>query len=259
MCVADFDNDGHKDVFSGGSYDGVHVQHITAPGVNTSMELEDSSMFMQACNWADINNDGYLDAFGCHDDGLSRMWAGSSDGSLTPAPGLIPLDDYLLADYGPRDMNRPFRPTGGNEMSAGLTLIGETMGQYDFDQSVTVVITDGTFTTDYWARNQCLNEDYTYSDEYIRKMGPLFYVVIGSGLDPSNMSDDPDAKSDCDQTVEAFQAVLKEKYGRSMDGCVLGFNILVGEDGNFTDFAGSLVDMARVNSGDSDIAPCPRL
>jgi len=103
MCVADFDNDGHKDVFSGGSYDGVHVQHITAPGVNTSMELEDGNMFMQACNWADINNDGYLDAFGCHDDGLSRMWAGSSDGSLTPAPGLIPLDDYLLADYDGND------------------------------------------------------------------------------------------------------------------------------------------------------------
>ena len=29
MCVADYDNDGHKDVFSGGSYDGVHVQHLS--------------------------------------------------------------------------------------------------------------------------------------------------------------------------------------------------------------------------------------
>ena len=36
MCVADFDNDGHKDVFSGGSYDGVFVQRITAPGESTS-------------------------------------------------------------------------------------------------------------------------------------------------------------------------------------------------------------------------------
>ena len=99
MCVADFDNDGHKDVFSGGAYDGVHVQHITAVGVNSPMELENGSMYMQACNWADINNDGYLDVFGCHDDALSRMWTGSAGGELTPAPGLISLDEYLLADY----------------------------------------------------------------------------------------------------------------------------------------------------------------
>ena len=39
MCVADYDNDGHKDVFSGGSYDGVFVQHITAPGVSESLSL----------------------------------------------------------------------------------------------------------------------------------------------------------------------------------------------------------------------------
>ena len=99
MCVADFDNDGHKDVFSGGSYDGVHVQHITAIGESTSMSLENGSLYMQACNWADINNDGYLDVFGCHDDGLSRMWTGAAGGTLTPAPALMPLDDYLLADY----------------------------------------------------------------------------------------------------------------------------------------------------------------
>ena len=98
MCVADYDNDGHKDVFSGGSYDGVHVQHITAPGVNESFSLEPGSMFMQACNWADINNDGYLDVFACHDDALSRMWMGNADGTLTPASELIPLEDYVLAD-----------------------------------------------------------------------------------------------------------------------------------------------------------------
>ncbi len=98
MCVADYDNDGHKDVFSGGSYDGVHVQHITSPGVNESFSLEPGSMFMQACSWADINNDGYLDVFACHDDALSRIWMGNADGSLTPAPALMPLEDYALAD-----------------------------------------------------------------------------------------------------------------------------------------------------------------
>lgn len=100
MCVADFDNDGHKDVFSGGAYDGVHVQHITSPGVSMSMELEDGSMFMQACNFADIDNDGDLDVFGCHDDALSRMWRGGGNGAtLTPAPALIDLTDYDYSAY----------------------------------------------------------------------------------------------------------------------------------------------------------------
>ena len=103
MCVADFDNDGHKDVYSGGSYDGVQVQHITAPGEFNSIQLENGSMYMQACSWADINNDGYLDVFGCHDDALSRMWQGSSDGTLTPSPQLIPLMDYDLTDYSGND------------------------------------------------------------------------------------------------------------------------------------------------------------
>ena len=99
MCVADFDNDGHKDVYSGGSYDGVHVQNITAPGVSSSLELENGSMFMQACSWADIDNDGVLDVFGCHDDALSRIWKGSEDGTLTIAADLIDLTNYDYTDY----------------------------------------------------------------------------------------------------------------------------------------------------------------
>jgi len=98
MCVADYDNDGHKDVYSGGSYDGVHVWNIDAPGVFTEVAVANDQLFMQACNFADINNDGQLDVFGCHDDGLSRMWRGEGEALVFDA-SLMPLDDYALNTY----------------------------------------------------------------------------------------------------------------------------------------------------------------
>lgn len=168
--------------------------------------------------------------------------------------------EFLLADYSPGDLQRPFRPRGGTKIGAGLNLIGETMGQYDFDQSVTVVITDGSFTSLSSAQNQILNRDYTYNDNFIRSMGPTFYVIIGStNAEQAALPQSQRDETVADESVKSFQQALFEEYKKPMDGCVLGFNILLGEDGNFSDFAGSLVDMARVNSGDSDITPCPRI
>ena len=98
MCVGDFDNDGHKDVFSGGSYDGVHLMHITAPGQGTLSEPENGSMFMQACNMADVDQDGVLDVFACHDDAVSRLWKGSEGGTLDDQ-NLMPLTSYDTGGY----------------------------------------------------------------------------------------------------------------------------------------------------------------
>ena len=70
MCVADFDNDGHKDVFSVVlttvclfSDHGSRRQHCHGAGGGAC-----------SCKGAigDTDNDGVLDVFGCHDDALSR-------------------------------------------------------------------------------------------------------------------------------------------------------------------------------------------
>jgi hypothetical protein len=99
MCAGDVDHDGHKDILCGASYDGVHLLRISARGVFTQADLNNGSMFMQASNMADINNDGWLDAFACHDDGLSRTWGNDGTGNLTFNNALIDLDNYDFSDY----------------------------------------------------------------------------------------------------------------------------------------------------------------
>lgn len=97
--AADVDEDGHKDLISGGAYDGVHVEYISSRGNSTSANLNNGSMFMQACNIVDINNDGSLDFFGCHDDALSRTWENDGTGGLTYNGALMDLLSYDFSAY----------------------------------------------------------------------------------------------------------------------------------------------------------------
>jgi hypothetical protein len=83
MAVGNMDNDDHLDVLSGGNYDNVQVMRITGVGNGTQVELDDpNGIFMQACNFGDINNDGWLDVFACHDDGQARIWMNDGAGNL---------------------------------------------------------------------------------------------------------------------------------------------------------------------------------
>ncbi len=93
MCVADVDNDGFNDVFSGGAYNGMTLVNFSADGSSfISSDLPGSdNIFLQGSNFADINNDGNLDIFGCHDDGESRIWQGDGAGNFTPADNWIDM------------------------------------------------------------------------------------------------------------------------------------------------------------------------
>jgi len=93
MTVADFDNDGFGDVMCGGNYDGVHFYNIDGNGNAVMSTNSTASIFMQACLFGDINNDGWLDAFACHDDGPSFMFRNDGAGNMVPDQTLI---DYNL-------------------------------------------------------------------------------------------------------------------------------------------------------------------
>lgn len=94
FTVGDLEGDGHLDVISGGSFDGIHLTRISSPGVATDENLENGQLFMQGCNFADVDNDGHLDYFACHDVGLSRIWQNDGSGGLNFTTGLIDLTDY---------------------------------------------------------------------------------------------------------------------------------------------------------------------
>ena len=121
MAVGDVDNDGHKDFVSGGNGDGVHFVEISGRGVYTPMvNLNNGTMFMQGMNMVDVNNDGDLDVFGCHDNAASRIWLNNGSGSLS-------YNDYI------NFATNPVSDMSGN--------YGSTWTDFDNDGDIDLYIT----------------------------------------------------------------------------------------------------------------------
>lgn len=92
MCAADIDNNGFPDILTGGAYDGISVAKANADGTSFNLAgLTGPGTFVQGVNFADINNDGWLDAFVCHDDGASRIFGNDGTGNLVYQPLWIDL------------------------------------------------------------------------------------------------------------------------------------------------------------------------
>lgn len=99
ICAADFDNNGFSDVLTGGEYDGIKVALANADGTAFSIQgLAEPGTFVQGVNFADINNDGWLDAFVCHDDGAARIFGNDGTGNLFYQPLWIDLSTVPASD-----------------------------------------------------------------------------------------------------------------------------------------------------------------
>ena len=177
------------------------------------------------------------------------IWPGQNKNTKnTPAQNHKQAIEFFL-DQVPQGKS-PFRPHNGTSINAGLNRVAEDMQDFEFDQAVTVVMIDGAISTVGNAREQLLNTSYAYNDETLRKMGPVFYVVFGS----------PASQTQLDTTIRVMREALSEYYGRDMEGCVLSFEVMIGDDGDLEEMGGSLVEMAMVNAGlNTKLKPCPRI
>lgn len=85
MCVADVDNNGYSDILYGGFYNGVKILRANNNGTGyTTTNYTSPDIFVQGVNFADVNNDGWLDAFVCHDDGAAQIFGNNGNGTFSP-------------------------------------------------------------------------------------------------------------------------------------------------------------------------------
>ena len=99
LCVADVDQNGYNDIFTGGQYNNLHLVKANADGTAYSVStINNPSIFLQGSNFSDINNDGAIDIFACHDDGLSVPFRNNGSGSFAADFSLIMAASTVPSD-----------------------------------------------------------------------------------------------------------------------------------------------------------------
>lgn len=99
LCIADVDHNGYNDVFTGGSYNGLKLITASNDGSTySSSTMGGSSIFVQNLNFADIDNNGMIDIFACHDDGISSPYKNTNNGTMTYDLSLINSASTIPSD-----------------------------------------------------------------------------------------------------------------------------------------------------------------
>ncbi len=87
--IADVDQDGYNDILTGGYYDDIKLIYNNNAISYSSTTIPNSNIFIQGSNFADIDNDGWVDIFACHDDAENPKFRNNGDGTFTNTPSLL--------------------------------------------------------------------------------------------------------------------------------------------------------------------------
>ncbi|WP_293678880.1 MULTISPECIES: CRTAC1 family protein [unclassified Spirosoma] len=95
--VGDVDKDHRNDLLTAGFYDGVTVRRNQSNGWLADT-INSPKIWMQGANLVDIDNDGWLDIFGCNDVGLNQIWKNNAQGTFAPVTNWIDMRTVPASD-----------------------------------------------------------------------------------------------------------------------------------------------------------------
>lgn len=240
ICAGDLNADGHMDVLIGnGSANSFMFSN--GDGTSYSETYFPAYIFSQRTNMADINNDGLLDAFSCHDVGLSRPYRNTGLGTVELDQSLIQqvtsvggnystmftdldndgdLDLYFSKCRGgapvgdPQRINLHYQNNGDGTWSE----IGQQSGLYDGSQSWTSVIED--FNNDGWFDVFIVNHTDGNRLMMNNQDGTFSNMIAGSGIGEMLLGawEGQAADFDNDGWIDIFSEVGGGIYRNNGDG-----------------------------------------
>jgi len=206
ISAGDVDNNGYCDLMLGG---GQRASFLIANDDGSGFEeiFIDDYIFCQRTNFADIDNDGNLDAFSCHDVDQSHPYRNDGNGNLAEDQSLLPTLDLagnyasIFTDFdhdGDLDLHiakcRQGSSPGDPERMNGLyqnngdgtyTEVAAEYGLDDDDQSWVTVFEDfdndgdfDAYTVNHYNANILYENDGT---------GHMSQVTAGSGINDNDL------------------------------------------------------------------------
>lgn len=252
ICAADIDENGHTDLLFGG---GNAVSFVMANGDGTGFtEYQDPAyIFSQRSTFFDIDNDGDLDAFVCHDVDLSHPYRNDGTGTMIEDQELIHTvnlpgnyaaiwvdynndsysDLYITKCRGGAQPGNPARTNGlyRNNGDGTFTEVGEEANMADNAQSWATVFedfdNDGDFDAfivnhDFANRFMLNNGDGTFTD-----------IIETTGINPNDLGAWENASGDFnnDGFIDIFSELNNELYLNNGDLTFTGQNLSFDEGG----------------------------